>query len=142
LPEDGSKGFRGPHLGHLSQISAPANAVNVGVDGIREAADQFHQTRFRDDGDTDLGEFLNEVGSARTKGQLRQEPKRVQQRGVARRIFQTFLGSIKSRGGDVGSIDAGPNQADHVLPFPGSREPPEASMTHAPSTVRCRNAAK
>jgi len=43
----------------------------------------------------------------------------VKQCGVARRIFQTFLGSIKSRGGDVGSIDAGPDQADDLLAISG-----------------------
>jgi hypothetical protein len=70
LPQDGSESFRSPHLGHLPQIGAPADAVNMGVHGIREAADQFHQTRFTGDGDTDLGEFLNEVGSARTERDL------------------------------------------------------------------------
>ncbi len=75
LPEYGSKGFRGPHLGHLSQISAPADAVHVGVYGIREAADQFHQTRFSDDGDATISiEYPISKGGLAPRALRRQWP--------------------------------------------------------------------
>src|SRR5260370_42617377 len=105
----------------------------MSVHGIGEAADQFHQSRFTGDGDTDLGKFRNKVSFSGTKRQLRQEPKRVKKGGVARRIFQTKFGSVESCRSDVSGVGAGPDQADHLLPFPRSRKPSEPSMTHTPS---------
>ena len=59
--------------------------------------------------------------------------------GVARSIFQAKFGSVESRRSDVSGVGAGPDQADHLLPFPCSRKPSEPSMTHAPSTVPVRD---
>jgi hypothetical protein len=56
----------------------------------------------------------------------------VEQCGVARRIFQTIFGGFESRSGDVSSVGAGTDQADHFLPVSRSRKPSEPSMTHTP----------
>jgi hypothetical protein len=72
------------------------------------------------------------------KRKLGQEPERVYERGIVRGVFQAALRGVKCRGGDVGSLDAGPDQADDILPVPRTRKPAEPSVAHARSPVRCK----
>src|SRR5579885_293935 len=53
LPQNGRETLRGAHLGHLAQVGSATGAADVVVNGVSEAADQFHQCRCRRDEDAD-----------------------------------------------------------------------------------------